>query len=124
MSFQNINKSNPVSVSSLSLYGANFERLAKASSARKWVLFTAQTDVPELKDLLKYQVDTHKIIQLKSSAKSNEMEVVIKAITSGNASAVIASQNFDSLAQRQLQQLALEHACDLFFSASRKPVLH
>ncbi|MEZ9330243.1 hypothetical protein AB4152_14550 [Vibrio breoganii] len=124
MHFQNLNNSNTLSLSPSAYQPCNLDRLAKASSARKWILFTAQTHLPELKDLQTYSVDCEKIIQLKPSNKSNEMEVVIKAITSGNASAVVASGNIDAVAQKQLQQLGKDHDCDVFFSTSNTQYLH
>ncbi|CAM2867114.1 hypothetical protein [Vibrio rarus] len=121
MQFQNIHSLDAV----VSLYNpCNLQRLAKASSVKKWILFTAQTTLPQLHDLQTYHVDCEKIIHLKPSSKSNEIEVVIKAITLGTASAVVASHRIDRLAQQKLQQLGKEHGCDVFFSTLNTQYLH
>lgn len=99
-------------------------RLAKASTAPKWVLFTAQTDLPEKEYFVKHHVECEKVVQLKPSSNHNEMEVVIRAITNGNASAVVASNNFDSQARAQLLALAERSKCCLIFSQSSKTLLH
>ncbi|OBT12101.1 hypothetical protein A9264_02885 [Vibrio sp. UCD-FRSSP16_10] len=124
MQFMNINNSTNLILSPRADHCCNLEQLAIASCAKKWILFTAQTRLPELKDLQSHRVNCTKIIQLKPSTKSNEIEVVIKAITLGNASAVVASSNIDSVSQQQLIQLGKKHQCDVFFSTSNTQYLH
>ncbi|GAD79459.1 hypothetical protein [Vibrio ezurae] len=124
MHFQLLNNDSALNLSARSYQVSHLERLAKASSAHKWILFTAQTPLPDLKDLQSYRVDCEKIIQLRPSTKSSEIEVVSKAITLGNASAVVASGNIDLLARKQLQQLAIQHGCEVFFSTSDTQYLH
>ncbi|GAD89854.1 MULTISPECIES: hypothetical protein [Vibrio] len=124
MHFQPMNNSSALNLSPRSFQASSLERLAKASSAHKWILFTAQTHLPDLKDLQSYRVDCEKIIQLRPSIKSSEIEVVTKAITLGNASAIVASGDIDSFARKQLQQLAMQHGCEVFFSTSNTQYLH
>lgn len=99
-------------------------RLAKASNEPKWILFTADTASPDVEELKKNQVECNKVIQLKPSYKSSEEEVVIKAIISGNASAIVASHKFDKASKAYLARLGSRFGCDVLFSEPEQYYLH
>jgi ribosomal protein L7Ae-like RNA K-turn-binding protein len=61
---------------------------------------------------------------MKPSQTLSELEIVIKAIRSGNASAVIASNTIEPINQHLLKQLAAEHHCDVFFVAGKQQPFH
>lgn len=51
---------------------------------------------------------------MKSSQTQTEFEIVVKAIKSGNASAVVASDNIELLEQSLLRDLACQYHCEVF----------
>ncbi|GAK84578.1 superfamily II DNA and RNA helicase [Vibrio ponticus] len=99
-------------------------RLAGLSMQQQWIFFTAECPRPDYSQFAANNVSCQKIIQLKSSNSQSELEIVIKAIKSGNASAVVASNQIDCLNQSLLQDLALNHGCEVFFVEGRKNQFH
>lgn len=91
------------------------DRLAFLSSQAQWILLTAECPRPSYQHLMAYNIDCHNILQIRSSKYLSETDVVIKAIKSGNASAVIASNQISPLDQRLLYTIAQQHHCELFF---------
>ncbi|MGY3569484.1 hypothetical protein [Vibrio paucivorans] len=99
-------------------------RLARLSGSQQWILFTSECPRPDLSQFASYNVSCNKIIQMKPSQTMSEVEIVIKAIKSGNASAVVASTSIDLVNQSLLQDLALEHHCEVFFVEGRGKQYH
>ncbi|EGU46408.1 superfamily II DNA/RNA helicase [Vibrio ichthyoenteri ATCC 700023] len=100
------------------------DRLAGLSMQQQWIFFTAQCPRPDHAQFSASNVSCQKIIQLKSSNTQTEVEIVIKAIQSGNASAVVASNQIDQANKLQLQDLALSHGCEVFFVEGRVNQYH
>ncbi|WP_261817265.1 SulA-like leucine-rich domain-containing protein [Vibrio gallicus] len=124
MHFNNTYHSTQAKLSQCPMAESIVTLLAKVSIAKKWILFTAQTDLPEKQFFKKHQVECAKIVQLKPSSIHNEMEIVIRAIHNGNASAVVASNNFDSTTQAHLMRLAQQNDCCLIFNHAANTLLH
>ncbi|OLQ94107.1 hypothetical protein BIY21_09685 [Vibrio ponticus] len=99
-------------------------RLAGLSMQQQWIFFTAECPRPDYSQFSANNVSCQKIIQLKSSNSQSELDIVIKAIKSGNASAVVASTQIDCVNQSLLQDLALNHGCEVFFVEGRKNQFH
>ncbi|KII79433.1 SulA-like leucine-rich domain-containing protein [Vibrio renipiscarius] len=99
-------------------------RLAGLSIQQQWIFFTAECPRPNHAQFSASNVRCQKIIQLKSSNSQSELEIVIKAIQSGNASAVVASNQIDSINQSLLQNLAQSHGCEVFFVEGRVNQYH
>lgn len=51
---------------------------------------------------------------MKASRSGSEIDIVLKAIQSGNASAIVASAGIDKANQRRLQHMAKQHQCEVF----------
>lgn len=99
-------------------------RLAQLSEQRQWILYTAQCPRPRYQQLSMHRIQCHKIIHMKASHSDSEIDTVIKAIKSGNASAIVASANIDKVNQRRLQQMAKLHQCEVFFLNETSPIFH
>ncbi|ANU36557.1 SulA-like leucine-rich domain-containing protein [Vibrio scophthalmi] len=99
-------------------------RLAGLSMQQQWIFFTAECPRPDHAQFAASNVVCQKIIQLKSSNTQSELEIVIKAIQSGNASAVVASNQIDSVNKSLLKDLALSHGCEVFFVEGRVNQYH
>ncbi|WP_162046269.1 SulA-like leucine-rich domain-containing protein [Vibrio taketomensis] len=99
-------------------------RLAGLSMQQQWIFFTAECPRPDYSQFAASNVSCQKIIQLKPSHSQSEVQIVIKAIQSGNASAVVASSQIDSVNQSLLLQLALRHGCEVFFVEGRAHKFH
>lgn len=98
--------------------------LAPISENSQWVMFTSQCPRPDTKLLDRYQVQSGKIIHLKNSKVLSEIETVIKAIESNNASAIVASNNIDFVSQKLLVDYGKVHHCDVFFVEGRTSQFH
>ncbi|MDA0147472.1 SulA-like leucine-rich domain-containing protein [Vibrio sp. LaRot3] len=99
-------------------------RLAGLSLQSQWIFFTAQCPRPDFAQFSASNVSCKKIIQLKDSNIQSELEIVMKAIKSGNASAIVASNAIDPLNQRLLTDLAHQHNCEVFFVEGRVNQYH
>ncbi len=99
-------------------------RLAGLSNQDQWILFTAECPRPDFSQFSSYKVSCKKIIQMKASQTQSELEIVIKAIKSGNASAVVASNNITSIDQVLLRSLGRQHQCEVFFVEGRANQFH
>jgi len=99
-------------------------RLAGLSMQKQWIFFTAECPRPDYSQFAASNVSCQKIIQLKPSNSQSEVEIVIKAIKSGNASAVVASTQIDCVNQSLLHELALSHSCEVFFVEGRANQFH
>ncbi|MEH0665957.1 hypothetical protein H4F18_07200 [Vibrio scophthalmi] len=99
----------------LSLDDTSLERLADLSQQKQWILFTGQCPRPDFAQLSSHQVRCNQIIHMKPSQTQSEVDIVTKAIQSGNASAVVASSELSLIEQRLLKELAKQHHCEVFF---------
>jgi len=100
-----------------------FERLSELSSQNQWVLFTSETPRPSAKQLEAHAVCCNRVIHMKASSSQPEEIIVMKAIQSGNASAVVASDAIAPFNQAQLKSLARQYQCEVFFIPS-SPSVH
>ncbi|MHC6527074.1 MULTISPECIES: SulA-like leucine-rich domain-containing protein [unclassified Vibrio] len=100
------------------------QRLAGLSSQGQWILFTAECPRPDYKQFAASNVSCNKIIQMKPSRSQSELEIVIKAIKSGNASAVVASNQIDVVNQHLLKDFGRVHHCEVFFVEGRTKQYH
>ncbi|TOO40586.1 hypothetical protein CGH39_14230, partial [Vibrio parahaemolyticus] len=64
------------------------------------------------------------VIQMKPSQQLSEVEIVIKAIQSGNASAVVASNKIALMNQSMLRDIAQRYQCEVFFVDGRVNQYH
>lgn len=108
----------------MNIEDAILNRLAGLSMQQQWIFFTAQCPRPDHAQFAASNVSCQKIIQLKSSNTQTELDIVIKAIQSGNASAVVASNQIDNISKSQLKDLALSHGCEVFFVEGRLNQYH
>ncbi|MGF1698022.1 hypothetical protein L4D20_19840 [Vibrio kyushuensis] len=99
-------------------------RLSGLSNSQQWILFTAECPRPNLEQFSSSKVSCNKIIHMKPSQSMTELETVTKAIKSGNASAVVASNSIDHINQALLQSLASHHDCEVFFVEGRGQKYH
>jgi|GEM_PF-4628494 len=95
--------------------GELFSCLARLSKHQQWILFTGECPRPQYNELSAHHIHCSKIIHMKPSQSQSEITIVMKAIQSGNASAIVASGNIDLVSQKLLQQMANEHQCEVFF---------
>ncbi len=91
------------------------QSLACASQSNKWVLFTGQCPKPDMQWLSKRNVDCTKVVYLKNSTTQPQIQVIMDAILSGNASAVVATNDVDQVTQQQLIQLGEQNQCTVHF---------
>lgn len=91
---------------------------------QQWILFTAECPRPQYQQFASFNIHCDRVIHMKPSQSLSELEIVIKAIQSGNASAVIASNGIETVNQALLKQLAAEHQCEVFFVEGRHPQFH
>lgn len=103
---------------------ATLARLAGLSNNKQWILFTADCPRPDYDQFVSCNISCTKIIQMKPSQTQSEFEIVVKAIKSGNASAVVASNNIALVEQSLLQKLAQEHLCEVFFVEGKVSQFH
>ncbi|MEZ8101851.1 hypothetical protein [Vibrio bivalvicida] len=103
----------------MSIDNTTLSRLAGLSGQQQWILFTAECPRPDYEQFASYHVSCKKIIQMKPSQKQSEFEIVKKAIESGNASAVIASNNIPMIEQSLLRVHGKQFQCEVFFVEGR-----
>jgi cell division inhibitor SulA len=100
-------------------------QLAYASTKNKWILFTGHCPKPDLNWLSARNVDCSKVVYLKNSEHSEQIKVIMDAILSGNAAAVIGTNAIDAISQQQLSKLAQDNDCSVHFvDISRSRKLH
>ncbi|MGD8170353.1 hypothetical protein ACQEXU_01735 [Vibrio sp. TRT 21S02] len=103
---------------------STLSRWAHLSMQHQWILFTSECLRPDYAQLSASNVRCQNIIQMKPSLSHSEMEIAIKAIKSGNASAVVASNNIDYVNQELLRQLGEQYECEVFFVEGRETQYH
>ncbi|EMJ7185560.1 hypothetical protein D8T49_11020 [Vibrio vulnificus] len=100
------------------------QKLANLSAQNQWILFTAECPRPDFAQLTASNIRCQNVIQMKASQTMTEMEIVMKAIRSGNAAAVVASDQIDLINQSLLSNLAREYGCEVFFVEGRAHKYH
>lgn len=90
-------------------------QLEALSEQDQWILLTAECPRLNQEQLSQSKVSFNKIIQMKPSHSQSELQIVIRAIKAGNASAVVASDNIELINQGLLKRLAKRHSCEVFF---------
>lgn len=108
----------------MSIADSTLSHLAGLSNHAQWILFTAECPRPDYGQLAAFNIRCNKVIQMKPSQKQTEFEIVIKAIKSGNASAVVASNSIPAVEQSLLKALANEHLCEVFFVEGKISQFH
>ena len=98
--------------------------LAHKSRQKQWILFTSECQRPCIEQLEYFQIHCDKIIQIKASQTKNEFEVASQAILSGNASAVVASENLVKCERESLKKLGQKIGCEVFFISARENTIH
>lgn len=99
-------------------------KLAVLSQQKQWILFTSECPRPNFDQLTASNICCKSVIQMKPSQQLSEVEIVIKAIRSGNASAVVASDRIAPMNQSLLRDIGLRYQCDVFFVAGRVNQYH
>ncbi|WP_088132839.1 hypothetical protein [Vibrio gazogenes] len=92
-----------------------YDRLAQLSQLQQWILITSESHRPDLRSLDSYKIPGHQVVQLRPSKTMDEYHVIRKAILSGNACAIVASQRLTEQAQKKLIQLGQQYHCEVFF---------
>ncbi|MGO1296434.1 MAG: hypothetical protein ACTMIA_03885 [Vibrio sp.] len=100
------------------------QRLALLSNQRQWILYTAECPRPQISELSSYQVDFHKVIHMKPSQRHDEVAIVLQAIRSGTASAVVASHRIPTQLHQLLITTGKQHHCEVFFVPHHPTALH
>ncbi len=103
------------STSPLDISGGTLCKLAELSEQGQWIMFTNQCPRPDYMQMNAFNVRCNKVIHLKHSQTMSEFEVAMKAIQSGNASAVVATTTISPIERSLLQGLALQFQCEIFF---------
>ncbi len=122
----NIDRAGHLSVSSshtLNICGLH-SHLDDLSQRQQWIMFTAQCPRQEVLTLAANKSWSNKVIHIMPSRQLSEFAVIEKAIRSGNASAIVASDQFSFEQQNWLSALAQLHQCQLFFVDTASFVLH
>ncbi|HCE2454716.1 TPA: hypothetical protein NGU08_005021 [Vibrio parahaemolyticus] len=99
-------------------------KLAVLSQQKQWILFTAECPRPDFEQLTASNICCKNVIQMKPSQQLSEVEIVIKAIQSGNASAVVASNKIALMNQSMLRDIAQRYQCEVFFVEGRVNQYH
>ncbi|MBF9000109.1 hypothetical protein [Vibrio nitrifigilis] len=99
-------------------------RLANLSNQQQWILYTAECQRPKYQELAAYHIQCDRIIHMKPSQYRSELDIAIQAIQSGNASAVVASNNISPTNQKLLIKLGQQHHCAVFFECSTINAVH
>jgi cell division inhibitor SulA len=99
-------------------------QLDNLSRRKQWIMFTAQCPRQDVVAFAAHQTWTHKVIHIMPSRQLSEVEVVDKAIRSGNASAIVASNQIAKEQQHWLTTLAGLHHCQLFFADTTNFSIH
>ncbi len=99
-------------------------KLAVLSQQKQWILFTSECPRPDFDQLSASSICCKNVIQMKPSQQLSEVEIVIKAIKSGNASAIVASNSIAPTNQSMLRDIGLRYQCEVFFVEGRVNQYH
>lgn len=94
------------------------------SQQKQWILFTSECPRPNFDQLSASSICCKNVIQMKPSQQLSEVEIVIKAIKSGNASAIVASNSIAPTNQSILRDIGLRYQCEVFFVEGRVNQYH
>lgn len=110
-------------LSDLRLHGLH-HKLNTVSQRNQWIMFTAQCPRQNIISLSTDQTWSDKVIHIMPSRRLSEFDVVEKAIRSGNASAIVASNQITHHQQSRLTALAEVNQCQLFFVDTSEVLFH
>ncbi|MGP8304768.1 SulA-like leucine-rich domain-containing protein [Vibrio sp. YIC-376] len=99
-------------------------KLAVLSQQKQWILFTSECPRPNFDQLTASNICCKNVIQMKPSQQLSEVQIVIKAIRSGNASAVVASNDIAPMNQSMLRDIGQRYQCEVFFVEGRLNQYH
>ncbi|MDV6250835.1 SulA-like leucine-rich domain-containing protein [Vibrio sp. EA2] len=99
-------------------------KLAVLSQQKQWILFTSECPRPNFDQLTASNICCKNVIQMKPSQQLSEVEIVVKAIRSGNASAVVASTDIAPMNQSMLRDIGQRYQCEVFFVEGRVNQYH
>jgi cell division inhibitor SulA len=99
-------------------------KLSVLSQQKQWILFTSECPRPNYDQLSASNICCKNVIQMKPSQQLSEVEIVIKAIRSGNASAVVASKDISPMNQSILRDIGQRYQCEVFFVEGRVNQYH
>ncbi|MBR9789127.1 MAG: hypothetical protein GYB40_14455 [Vibrionaceae bacterium] len=99
-------------------------KLAVLSQQKQWILFTSECPRPDFDQLTASNICCKNVIQMKPSQQLSEVQIVIKAIRSGNASAVVASNDIAPMNQSMLRDIGQRYQCEVFFVEGRVNQYH
>ncbi|MCL9783761.1 SulA-like leucine-rich domain-containing protein [Vibrio sp. S4M6] len=92
-----------------------FSRLEVLSEQDQWILFTSECPKLSSMNFASSNINQTKVVQMKPSHTQSELQIVVRAIKSRNASAIVASSKIGVVDQVLLKQLAFENECEVFF---------
>ncbi|OEF24148.1 hypothetical protein [Vibrio rumoiensis] len=92
-----------------------FSRLSMLSKRPRWLLFTAEATLPTIPELVAFGIDASKVVKIKASLSMTEKDIILKAISAKNASAIVSSDNFSCEDKASLILKAKEVGCEIFF---------
>jgi hypothetical protein len=113
-----------VSPTNETLFHGLHQELHSLSQRQQWIMFTSQCPRQSIIDITAHQSWCHKVIHLMPSRQLTEFDVIKKAILSGNASAIVASDQMSRHQQSRLFALAQAYDCHLFFVDTTSTRLH
>ncbi|NLS11356.1 hypothetical protein HGP28_00460 [Vibrio sp. SM6] len=108
----------------MALSEAMLFELAFRSQQPRWVMVTHQCPRPDFNQLSSHAIRCQNVVHLKESHHFTEADIIIKAIDSGNASAIIASNHIDKITQQKLKAYAVARECVVFFINPSQTQLH
>ncbi len=100
------------------LYSVNsplFARLSILAKQPKWIIFTEQATLPTVSELRCFNIETKKVIKMKSSQTMSETDVIMKVLTVNTASAIVTGDSFSKEERIAIELKAKETACEVFF---------
>lgn len=113
-----------VSPTNDSLFHGLHRELHAISQRKQWIMFTSQCPRQSIIDISAHQTWCNKVIHLMPSRQLSEFDVIEKAILSGNASAIVASNHISRAQQSRLFAIAQAYDCHLFFVDTANKRLH
>ena len=99
-------------------------KLAVLSQQKQWILFTSECPRPNFDQLTASNICCKNVLQMEPSQQLSSVEMVVTAIRSGNASAVVASNDIAPMNQSMLRDIGLRYQCEVFFVEGRVNQYH
>ncbi len=97
--------------------------LAELSQQDKWILLIAPPQVPHETVLADWGIDTHKILVIRAEQISDKSECILKALSCGNCSAVVAWT--EELFEEELHSIkssSEQGCCEVFLFNQVQPI--